>query len=243
MNVTLKIISAIGLFLLVYFLALMVIPSLCMLLGLPKVCPWLLKTGLASQATFLVAAVILIAAVGKGDWARYGMQPAKARPVIKAVLISAVAMLILMSPMVLMELASPPATNESPGVRSPGPQGMLQTIVFIWLIASICEEVFYRGFLQGHLAPLATTGVRVAGVHLSLPVALCAVCFGLGHLCLWGMVPNVLLISILISTTIAGLVAGYYREQTGSLLPAIAAHMTFNIVGTMVPLLLHAIRT
>jgi membrane protease YdiL (CAAX protease family) len=80
-------------------------------------------------------------------------------------------------------------------------------------------------------------------VHISLPVALCAVCFGLGHLCLYGRVPDMLLISILVSTTVAGLVAGYYREQTGSLLPAIAAHMTFNIVGTLVPLALHAIRT
>jgi membrane protease YdiL (CAAX protease family) len=55
------------------------------------------------------------------------------------------------------------------------------------------------------------------------------------------MVPVPLLIGILISTTVMGFIGGYYRERSGSLLPAIAAHMTFNVVGTTVPMLLNAI--
>ena len=128
-------------------------------------------------------------------------------------------------------------------MKSKGPWtgGLPQTVLFVWIIASICEEVFYRGLLQGVLDPLRKYGVRVLGVRFTAPVALCAVAFGLGHLCLRGMVPTPMLIAILISTTALGFIAGYFREKTGSLVPAIAAHMTFNVVGTLMPLLVRSL--
>ena len=232
---------AIALFLSVYCLAVMIVPSLCMLLGLAGMCPWLVKTGLVSQFTFLIASLTLMAVIGRGDLTGYGLRFAGAGYVIRAILISAAAMLVLISPMVIMALANPQATAEDSEGSGFGPEGLLQTILFVWLIASVCEEVFYRGLLQGFLCPLTSYGVRLLKVYISFPVAFCAVSFGLGHLCLLGTVPGPLLAGILISTTTAGFIAGYYREQTGSLVPAIAAHMTFNVVGTMVPLLLGAI--
>ena len=50
-----------------------------------------------------------------------------------------------------------------------------------------------------------------------------------------------MLIAILVSTTVLGFIAGYYREKTGSLLPAISAHTTFNIVGTLTPVVVNYI--
>lgn len=38
----------------------------------------------------------------------------------------------------------------------------------------------------------------------------------------------------LANAAVLGLIAGYYREKSGSLIPAIGAHMTFNIVGVVV---------
>ena len=67
---------------------------------------------------------------------------------------------------------------------------------------------------------------------------MCAVLFGLAHLCLIGRMPGAMLPVIVLSTTLLGFIAGYFREKTGSLIPAIAAHITFNIVGYGVPKLL-----
>ncbi len=110
-------------------------------------------------------------------------------------------------------------------------------MILIWLIASTCEEVFYRGLLQGSLSPPATYGVQLRIVRIGLRVTLCAALFGHSHLCRASVFPPPVLVSVLVSTTLAGLVAGYYRERTGSLLPAIAAHTTFNVVGIVTPLL------
>ncbi len=239
MRASSRIIWGIILFLSVYALALVIVPSLCALLGLTERLPRIRETGVVSQGTFLVVSLVLIRAFGRGDLGRYGLKTAGVRPVARAVAISALTMLVLMSPMILMALGGYQPSDGEPEGSGFGPGGLPQTVLFVWLLASVCEEVFYRGLLQGFLSPLSTHGVRLRGVYLSLPVALCAVWFGLGHLCLLGRVPGPMLAAILVSTTTAGFIAGYYRERTGSLLPAVASHMTFNVVGTVVPLLLN----
>jgi len=52
----------------------------------------------------------------------------------------------------------------------------------------------------------------------------------------------VIVISIVVSATLLGFIAGYYREKTGSLLPAIAAHITFNIVAFGIPTIMTSIK-
>ena len=108
----------------------------------------------------------------------------------------------------------------------------LQVVIGVWIVASIAEEVFTRGLLQSFLAPLKGSGIRFPKVFLSVPVIFSATFFSLMHvpLLLMGM-DSALGVSILISTWLVGLVAGYYREQSGSLLPAVTAHMLANIFG------------
>ena len=52
-----------------------------------------------------------------------------------------------------------------------------QIVVFIWIYASICEEILTRGLIQGYLAPFRTLGFRVFRIRLSLPVAVGALFF------------------------------------------------------------------
>src|SRR4030042_1808660 len=66
--------------------------------------------------------------------------------------------------------------------RSPARGGMAETVVFVWIVASVCEEVFYRGLLQGVLAPLAGVRMRIGNVVVSLPVGLCGIAVGGGAL-------------------------------------------------------------
>jgi membrane protease YdiL (CAAX protease family) len=108
----------------------------------------------------------------------------------------------------------------------------LQNIVFVWIYASVCEEVFTRGLLQSFLSPLAGSGIKLSkGLRLSLPVLFSGLYFGLMHIVAIDRIgpPGIVLTSVL------GIVAGYYREKTESLIPAIIIHALFN-VGGMLPM-------
>jgi membrane protease YdiL (CAAX protease family) len=47
---------------------------------------------------------------------------------------------------------------------------------------------------------------------------------------------------LIVLAVFLGLVAGYYRERTGSLLPAIIVHSLFNIGGSLPIWLIHWLR-
>jgi len=108
----------------------------------------------------------------------------------------------------------------------------LQSILFVWIYASTCEEIFTRGLLQSFLSPLAGYGFNLSKkLRLSLPVIFSGLYFGLMHIvAIDRMGPPVIVL-----TTLLGLVAGYYREKSGSLIPAIIIHALFN-VGGMLPM-------
>ena len=108
----------------------------------------------------------------------------------------------------------------------------LQSIIFVWFYASTCEEIFTRGLLQSYLSPLTRYGFNLSKrVRLSLPVLFSGLYFGLMHIvAIDKMGPPMIVL-----TSFLGIVAGYYREKTGSLIPAIMIHALFN-VGGMLPM-------
>jgi membrane protease YdiL (CAAX protease family) len=114
-----------------------------------------------------------------------------------------------------------------------------QTILFVWMYASISEEVLTRGLIQSFLAPLSRYKMSFASVRISLPVLVSALFFGLMHLGLlttgaaW---PPVL--CYVIFASVLGLIAGYQRERTGSIIPAIIVHIFGNIGGYCMSMLL-----
>jgi membrane protease YdiL (CAAX protease family) len=112
--------------------------------------------------------------------------------------------------------------------------GVLKLIVSVWVVGSICEELFFRGFLMGFLSPLKGYGFRILRLYLSVPVTVCAVGFALGHLMLLSVMDARMVAVIVVNSAVLGFIAGYYREESGSVIPAIGAHMTFNIVGAVV---------
>jgi membrane protease YdiL (CAAX protease family) len=123
----------------------------------------------------------------------------------------------------------------SHGSGASGPPGFtftkLQTIVFVWGYASICEEIFVRGLLQTLLSSPAQVDAA-AHQWLSMPVLVSGLFFGAMHILAFkrmglAAVPVILLITFL------GLVAAHYREKTGSLIPSIIIHALFNIGGSL----------
>ena len=107
----------------------------------------------------------------------------------------------------------------------------IQTVIFIWIYSSVCEETLVRGLLQTLLGKPAQAGAAI-GRKLSLPVVVSGVFFGAMHLVLIRLIGSAA-IPIAVMATFLGLIAAHYRERTGSLLPALFVHALFNIGGSL----------
>jgi sodium transport system permease protein len=96
---------------------------------------------------------------------------------------------------------------------------VLKTAPYWWVpylllavLPAICEELAFRGFI---LSGLRHLGSKRWAIGLS------AVFFGMAH----GIIQQSL------SATVLGLVIGYVAVQTGSLVPGMLFHVTYNSLG------------
>jgi membrane protease YdiL (CAAX protease family) len=105
----------------------------------------------------------------------------------------------------------------------------IQTIVFVWIWASLCEETLVRGLLQSMLTRIASGGSSTR-VWTSMPVLVSGLFFSAMHLVLIKRLGPAAIPMVAMATYL-GLVAARYREKTGSLFPAFLLHAFFNIVG------------
>lgn len=195
--------------------------------SLRAVSSWL-STGTVIQATMLVASLMLIAGLSRGRLSRYGFRmatPAQIRRAFVCGTIAAVVVHVVLA--VLSNLF--PSSGGHPTVAG---SSFVQIVITVWVIASTCEEVLHRGLIQSFLEPLRDYGMTILGVRLSLPLVTAAILFGAMHIMLLTTGADGLLVGGVVGSAIVlGLVAGYYRERTGSLLPAILVHMLFNVCG------------
>jgi len=189
--------------------------------------PGLKKT--LNHTLMLLFSILLILVVNKGKLKGYGFTWNIKFPIVKVVLIS---ILLGFLPSIILMVADL-SMEDSPISDFT----WLEKIIYIWLWASICEEVFTRGLIQGFLFPAKHIGFNVLNHFISLPMVIGAAFFGLMHFMLLtiGMAFFVVLM-IVIFGIILGTIAGYYREQTNSLIPAIVVHMCFNIGGSLLGL-------
>jgi len=103
-------------------------------------------------------------------------------------------------------------------------------IIGIWFWSSVTEEIFGRGMVQSLLQDL--TKIRFLG--LSLPVWISAILFGAGHLTVFRLSSSPFFVMFIVSNaTIMGLLAAYYREKSGSIIPAIIVHILANVFGSL----------
>lgn len=197
-------------------------------MNLVEASSWL-SGGTTIQLVMLISSLVLILGLSRGKPARYGFRMATGAQ-IKTTFVfgSIVAVVVHVILAILWRLMSPSGNNPVVAGAS-----LLQIVVKVWIIASICEEVFYRGLIQSFLVPLRDYGATVFGVRLSLPIAIAAFLFGFSHIMLLTMgVDGFIVGGIVGSAIFLGLLAGYYREKTGSLLPAILVHLLFNVYGS-----------
>ncbi len=116
----------------------------------------------------------------------------------------------------------------------------LQSFVFVFIYASIAEEILCRGFLMNILKPLKIKGIKFLKINISMPVIISAFIFGLLHLALimTGVVNAIFLLRMVVFTTILGLIAGYYQEKYDNNAFAIIVHMSSNLLAVIGTLLM-----
>ena len=102
--------------------------------------------------------------------------------------------------------------------RANGPVDVILLVLIVGVMAAVFEEVFYRGLLQRSLLK--------RGMHPVLAVGITSLLFGATHFQLLQL-PGL---------TLAGVVFGTLAYRADRLGPAIAAHLTFNMV-TVIALL------
>lgn len=108
----------------------------------------------------------------------------------------------------------------------------VQIFLFIFILASVAEELLFRGFLQNILKPLQSKGIKFFKKHISLPVIIAALTFSLAHLILiLSGAGAYFIFRTLIFTFILGLIAGYYQEKYDNNAYAIIVHMSGNFMG------------
>jgi ABC-2 type transport system permease protein/sodium transport system permease protein len=83
------------------------------------------------------------------------------------------------------------------------------------VIPAVFEEAFFRGYLFGALRKSTTAGTAIV---------VSALAFGLFH----AVIPNPLASERLLSSTLIGLLLGWIRWRTGSVLPGMLLHVCHN---------------
>jgi len=110
----------------------------------------------------------------------------------------------------------------------------LQVLIFIFVYASVAEEMLFRGFLMNLLKPLTTKGIVIFKRKLSMPVIISALAFGSAHLILISTGVSVFfLFRIVVFTSCLGLLAGYYQEKYDNNLYAVIVHMAGNTMAVI----------
>lgn len=187
---------------------------------------WIFLPGFFTESILLICSLALSAWLTRGHFAAFGFTRGSFR--LRARFFLWLVPMTLIS--TLQVMGSPPgASAGGPGFGALG--SPVAVILSIWIYASVCEEIFTRGLLQGWLSPLARHRIRLGKWGLSVPVLASALFFAAMHLVLWPKLGPVTLVVILLAALL-GLIAGQYRQKTGSLIPAILIHAFFDIGGT-----------
>jgi len=178
------------------------------------------------QGGIFLFSFILILILSKGRISEYGFKVRGDLKIKKTIMVGLIAGFIITSSTLALPVNSPPGVEEF---------SFFEFVIFVWILASIAEEVLTRGLIQSYLSPLKGYGFSILGFPVSPPVLVAALFFGGMHFGLLTVgLDSFSVWVIVISAFFMGIIAGYYREKTESIIPAIIIHMLFNICGSII---------
>jgi membrane protease YdiL (CAAX protease family) len=110
----------------------------------------------------------------------------------------------------------------------------VQILLIVLILASVTEEMLCRGLIQSYLAPLNAIKVKLLMVEFDVPTVIGALFFGAMHIIVLISGTDLMTsVIVIIFAFLLGLLAGYNRAQSQSLVPAIVLHATANIGGVI----------
>lgn len=215
----------------VWFLACFIVPIVVMSSGIAKplmeTLSWYGPAEVTQTVLLLCALVITL--VWKKGFAAAGFRLGSGRWVLIA---CAVAIAVAVTSNLLEELLFPLHTaleGDHPAVSGI----LLRDVLSVWIGASFIEEYLLRGVLMRILIDEGKEMKFFAWQNI-VP----ALQFGIIHLPLLNFMPGRIVASIVFNAVLLGLIAGYYRQKSNSLLPAYCVHMLFNVVMMLLPRLM-----
>ncbi len=180
-------------------------------------------SSIALQFVFTIIAIFLLT---KGKPGKYGFQLPQ-----KTAFRSIVLWVIIL--LVLGYFLSMFFEGEQHGEQHPiADKGLLTRIILGLVVAPILEEVVFRGLIQSYLARFKHIGFKIARAFFSYPVIFAALLFSFAHLPMIIRDMNAGLMFIIFFSTYVfcgGILMGYAREKTGSLIPAVIIHFSINL--------------
>ncbi len=238
MSNSVRLIAGIILGAVIFLMALYIVPEIGFIAKLTEIPA--ISNGEITQSTLLIISLILAYFLSGKKLSDFGFRMVNFKYLIRPIIISIAAVILFFIAMniSMAVLGMKPDEMGDSGID----KSILNFLITVALFASVCEEVFYRGLIYGFMKPLVKFKFKIFRLEMSLPVIVCALMFGVGHLCLLSRMNPAIVIGIVISATMLGLIAGYYREKTGSLMPAIAAHMTFNLIAFGIPTIMKSVQ-
>jgi membrane protease YdiL (CAAX protease family) len=105
-----------------------------------------------------------------------------------------------------------------------------QIIAYFWLGAPIQEEIIFRGLLQTIFQARDPRSALIGSVALPFSVFACAAIFAAVHVATVRLGASPAHVAFIVfGAFVLGVLAGYLRWKSSSLLPAIAVHAVFNM--------------
>lgn len=163
----------------------------------------------------------------------FNIKPPKLIPALKVFFIGFGVTVLIMVTLNLIEIliTGKPNKGSHPVLNA---MNIYQVFLFVFIGASITEEMLFRGFLLNIISPLKIYKLRLFKKHIGLHIIISALLFGAAHLILlttgvgFGFVYK-----IVIMTFIIGLFAGYFQEKYNNTSYAILTHMGANLMGVI----------
>ena len=113
-----------------------------------------------------------------------------------------------------------PVTTPFEGVSIP------QWLLYNFLAVALFEELFFRGFVQGRFENWARVSFIRPGAVFWIPILVSAFLFALAHVAVY-------LDPLRMAVLFPGLLFGWLRAKTGTLLAPILSHGTANLVSML----------
>ncbi|MBM4159077.1 MAG: CPBP family intramembrane metalloprotease [Ignavibacteria bacterium] len=188
-----------------------------------------MPAGVGSQIGILIISILLIYIFSKKRIIEFYFKKVKLQQLILPIGLTVILLIIRQ----LIHIVS--GNEEHPAVVS---MSIVQQLIFIVVLASLGEELLFRGFLQNMLNPVKSYGINLYKLRLSLPVIISGILFGTMHFALIGTGASLrFVIQIVIFGIFLGILAGYFQEKRNNFTYAFIVHITANLSGLILSMI------